>query len=216
MTSTHATHPNRSKSWGPMTHRTKRTATAITVVLVLTLFTASCSTATDPPADPSTTNSAQDWLANYDLDGLDGPAIIDRLDALPIADRPQDLIASVEPEILMLSDRAGNETSIPLPQDEFYLSLAPYIEQTHNCHYHSLTTCLGELRNEEIELTVTDDTGAVIVEETVRTYDNGFAGLWLPRDTTGTLTVTQGERAASVPISTAEGAPTCLTTLHLT
>lgn len=30
--------------------------------------------------------------------------------------------------------------------DEFYVSVTPYLEQTHDCFFHSRTTCLGELR----------------------------------------------------------------------
>lgn len=190
---------------------TVRTATAIIAVLLIALFTASCSTG----ENPATTDTTENWLADYDLDGLDGREITERLDAMPVTDRPEDLIASVEPHTLVLYDNSGSETSISLPEDEFYLSIAPFIEQTHDCHFHSLTTCLGELANEEIEITVTDEADAVIVDETVRTYDNGFAGLWLPRDIEATLAVTQGERTATVPISTTEDAPTCITTLQL-
>ena len=28
---------------------------------------------------------------------------------------------------------------------------------SHDCFYHSLTTCLGELDNEDIQVTITDD-----------------------------------------------------------
>lgn len=76
-----------------------------------------------------------------------------------------------------------------MSDDEFYVSIAPYVGQTHECFFHSLTTCLGELRNEEVHVTVTTaDDGAAIVDETVRTHDNGFAGLWLPRGIDATLT----------------------------
>ncbi|MVT27056.1 hypothetical protein GNZ21_11940 [Nesterenkonia alkaliphila] len=136
---------------------------------------------------------------------------------MPVEDRPGDLIASVEPKELVLFDDQENEASIPLPAEEFYLSFAPYLEQTHDCHFHSLTTCLGEMRHQQIDVTVTDsDTDVVLFDESVRTYDNGFAGLWLPRDITATLTVTHGDRSASIPISTDAEAPTCITTLQLT
>lgn len=202
-----------------MTHPRPHTATAITLALALALFASGCSTASevsDTETKSAIPDASENWLADYDLDGLDGREITEYLDAMPVADRPEELIASVEPETLVLYDTSGNETTVPLPEYEFYLSFAPFIEHTHECHFHSLTTCLGELANEEIDITVTDETDAVLVDEAVRTYDNGFAGLWLPRDIEATLTVTQGERSATVPISTAEDAPTCLTTLQLT
>lgn len=175
-----------------MTRPRPHTTTAITLALTLTLFASGCSTASeasDTETSPSITDASENWLADYDLDGLDGREITEHLDSMPVADRPEDLIASVEPETLVLYDNSGNETTVPLPEDEFYLSFAPFIEQTHDCHFHSLTTCLGELSNEELEITVTDKADAVLVDETVRTHDNGFAALWLPRDIEATLTV---------------------------
>lgn len=193
--------------------RPSRHVIALIGLLPIGLFIASCSTS----SDHSATVGEDSWLAEYDLDGLDGKEITEQLDAMPVEDRPDDLIASVEPEELVLFDDHENEASIPLPAEEFYLSFAPYLEQTHDCHFHSLTTCLGEMRDQQIDVTVTDsDTDAVLFDETVRTYDNGFAGLWLPRDITATLTVTQGDRSASIPISTDAEAPTCITTLQLT
>ena len=69
-----------------------------------------------------------------------------------------------------------------MPSDEIYVSAAPYQSQTHDCYYHSPTGCLGELRNADVAVTVTDTaTGEVIVDEDTRTLDNGFVGIWLPR-----------------------------------
>ncbi|GFZ93840.1 CueP family metal-binding protein [Nesterenkonia alkaliphila] len=194
-------------------HRPIRQFIAPIVLLLVGLFIASCSTS----SGPSATAKEDSWLAEYNLDGLDGREITEQLDTMPVEDRPGDLIASVEPKELVLFDDQENEASIPLPAEEFYLSFAPYLEQTHDCHFHSLTTCLGEMRHQQIDVTVTDsDTDVVLFDESVRTYDNGFAGLWLPRDITATLTVTHGDRSASIPISTDAEAPTCITTLQLT
>lgn len=195
--------------------RNRRPISNVLAVLALAtagLFTAACTTTA-----PATEDAAAQWLAEYDLGGSDARTIIEHLDALPVAERPEGLIASVEPETLVLFDDQENESSMPLPDDEFYLSFAPYVEQTHDCYFHSLTTCLGELGDAQIHVTVTDtDTDEVLVDETVTTFDNGFAGLWLPRDITATLTVTHGDRSATVPITTDAEAPTCITTLHMT
>jgi hypothetical protein len=58
--------------------------------------------------------------------------------------------------------------------------------------------------------------GAVLVDESRTTFANGFVGLWLPRDFTGTLKITADGKTAESKVSTAEDAPTCLTTLRLT
>ena len=101
---------------------------------------------------------------------------------------------------------------MPLTGDEFYVSFAPYVNQTHDCYYHSLTTCTGELGNADIHVTVTSDAGEVLVDEDMTTFDNGFVGLWLPRDIEATLEVTYGDLSLTQDIATGEEDPTCLTT----
>lgn len=184
-------------------------AVAVAVALVLV---AGCGSSDGDPA-----GGAEDtWLSAHGLDGLDAREVIDRLDAMAVDDRPGDLIASVRADALLLSDDAGNEATLDLPHDEFYVSVAPYRDRTHDCFFHSLTTCLGELRGEDIAVTVTDAaTGTTIVDETIRTYDNGFAGLWLPRGIEATLTIEHGEQTVSMPIATTDDEPTCVTTAHL-
>ena len=95
--------------------------------------------------------------------------------------------------------------SVTLPED-----------QTHDCLFHSLTTCLGEMAGEPVDITVTDEAGQTVLDETRTAYDNGFVGLWLPRDLTGTLTVEHDGKSSTVPIATGDDDLTCLTTAHLT
>jgi len=204
-------------------------ALASTALLAGGLALAGCSTDSgtsgDAAAGVSSPSAAQptttpdDILASHGLAGQDAPAVIDALDALPVSERPDDLMASVRPGALMLSDDQGREASLPLPEDRFYLSIAPYIDQMHECHFHSLTTCHGELGDTDVHVRVTDDaTGEVLVDDTVRTFDNGFAGLWLPRGVeAATLVVEADGRTATAPVSTAgEEDATCLTALQLT
>ena len=171
------------------------------------LLAAGCSSAT-PPA-------AEDILARHDLTGSDAVEIIDRLDRLGGADRPTELMASVRPDELVLSDEGG-ELTLDLPEDRFYLSLAPYVERTHECVNHSLTTCQGELAAEEVQVTVIEDeTGDVLVDESLTTFDNGFVGLWLPADVRGTVHVAYDGKSGEVAFATGDDDPTCLTTLQL-
>jgi len=175
--------------------------------------------AVDPTATQADeqSQSADAILVDHGLTGADARQVIDTLDAQPVAERPADLIASVRPTQLLLSDDLGREAFLPLPEDEFYLSVAPYVSQTHECFFHSLTTCRGELANTPVHVTVTDeDSGRVVVDEDVSTFDNGFVGLWLPRGIEATLTVSSDGRSATTAISTSgdEGL-TCLTTLQL-
>ncbi|RIK15345.1 MAG: hypothetical protein DCC50_08445, partial [Acidobacteria bacterium] len=97
-------------------------------------------------------------MTAHGLQGLAAREVIDRLEATPVSARPAELIASVQPAAVLLSDAEGREARLPLPQDEFYLSVAPYLDQTHECHFHSLTTCRGELGNEELTVRVVSET----------------------------------------------------------
>ena len=181
---------------------------------------------TPPPTSPTGTQRAQDgdgtntaaassFLRDHGMEHLDAVAVIDRLDRLAGEDRPVDLTASVRPGELQLS--AGDDTAeLPIPADRFYLSVAPYVDHTHECFYHSLTTCQGELIGKDVEVKVVDaTTGEVLVDETRTTFANGFVGFWLPRDITGTIEVGYDGLTARAQISTGPDAPTCLTTLHL-
>lgn len=164
------------------------------------------------------TAAANAVLAPFGLAGLGAKDLIDRLDALPIKDRPRDLTASVRPGEVIVTGPHDATVSLPLPADEFYVSLAPYVDTTHPCHFHSLTTCRGELSDRTVDLTVRDRaSGAVILDGSRTTFDNGFVGVWLPRDIDVDVTIGYEGRHASASVSTSGAdAATCVTTLHLT
>lgn len=146
--------------------------------------------------------------------GKDATQVVEALDQTT-GERRRDVLASVRYDSVVLKD-ATREASVPLPDGRFYLSVAPYLEQTHDCFFHSLTTCTGELAGQDVDVTITDATGKALVDGKFTTYANGFVGFWLPRDITGTITVSADGRTATSPISTGPDAPTCLTTLQLT
>lgn len=189
--------------------------TAAVVVLVL----AGCGGEDPAPtasASPAATASsaAADAILDRLGTGDDVVRAIETLDQVT-GERQSDVLASVRYDTLVLEDE-GSETSVPIPGDRFYLSVAPYVDETHECFYHSLTTCQGELVEETLDVTITDSTGETLAEGPVTTYSNGFVGFWLPRDITATITVSHQGRTASADITTDEDAPTCLTTLQLT
>ncbi|MBM6544579.1 CueP family metal-binding protein [Janibacter sp. YIM B02568] len=167
-------------------------------------------------AASSPTATAQDLLAAHDLDGLDTVTLVDRLDRLPVADRPADLMASVRPDVLVVSNsKEGVEHELPMPEERFYLSVAPYVDGTHDCFFHSLTTCRGEMSEEEIDVRIETADGEVLVDETRRTFDNGFVGFWLPRDVEATITLARGDERGSATVTTGDEDLTCLTTVRL-
>ena len=169
-----------------------------------------------PAAAPTTAASSApaDFLANHGLAEMTGEQIVDQLDRQPVADRPGDLMASVRPAELALSS-GGEETAVDLPAHSFYLSIAPFVSQTHDCFYHSLTTCRGELGNADVHVTITDESGKVLVDEDTTTFDNGFVGYWVPSDSTGTVEITSEGRTGTAPFEATDEGATCLTNLQL-
>lgn len=161
----------------------------------------------------SAVDGQDDLLAEHDLDGLSGRQIVEQLDTSE-EPRPLALGASVRENEVVLSD-GSTEIAVDLPEDQQYVSIAPYVEQTHECYYHSLATCQGELTEAEVEVTITAEDGEVLVDEAVTTYANGFVGFWVPRDISGTIEVAYGDLTGSVPFTTTEGSATCITTLQV-
>ncbi|WP_455133126.1 CueP family metal-binding protein [Microbacterium aurum] len=135
----------------------KRPTILAAAAAVLALVLVGCS-APDTNPDPA----GADLLAEHGLTDMSAVDIIDSLDRMPVSDRPADLIASVQPEALVLTDNV-REVTMDMPDDVTYLSIAPYVEQTHECYYHSLTTCRGELSGQDIEVRIVDDTTSEVI-----------------------------------------------------
>lgn len=155
-------------------------------------------------------------LEEYGLEDASGREIVEELEALPMEEKPTGVNVSVESDDVVFTNALGEEDSVPLPEDEFYLSIAPYTQQTHDCFLHSLTGCEGELDHEDFDVTVTDqDTGDVVVDEQVRSHDNGFFGLWLPRDIDAELSIESDDGEMTTEISTGDDDLTCLTDARL-
>src|SRR5699024_4064163 len=102
-----------------------------------------------------------------------------------------------------------------LPDDEFFISIAPYNSYTHTCEFHSLTGCQGELMNEEMDVKIIDEDGEVHVDEKLTTLENGFLDFWLPRDKNYTLEINYDGKTVESDFSTFENDSTCLTDLQL-
>lgn len=198
----------------PFLSRRRKLLSVLATLAVAGIALAGC-TAPAADADPAIA-TAQEILASHDLAGLDVEEVIERLDTMPVADRPAALLASVQPDALVLRDESIREGRLPMPRDSVYLSIAPFREQTHECHFHSLTTCLGELSDTAVRVVVTAEDGTKLVDETRPTADNGFIGIWVPRNNEATLTVESEGLTGSVPISTTSPDDrTCITDLRL-
>lgn len=191
----------------------RRSARLSTVTLALAgMLTLAACGAGAPSAPTASSAGGTTLLGRYGLEGLSTQQIIEKLDVSE-ADRTHGPVGSVRPDQLLLTDPAtGEKQSLAVPQNQFYLAMAPYENVTHECFNHNLATCRGELVGEQIHVTLVTEDGRTVVDKDVTTMANGFAGVWVPRDLKGQLTVSAKGKKVTVPVSTTEKDPTCLTT----
>ena len=123
--------------------------------------------------------------------------------------------ASITSSELIVTGDDKKVTTYDLPEDEFFVSIAPFINTTHPCDIHSLTGCQGELVEEDFDVHIVDSEGNVVLDEVKTTEANGFIDLWLPRDDTFTVTIKQDAKETVTEITTFDGDNTCITTMHL-
>jgi hypothetical protein len=148
-------------------------------------------------------------LEIYQLQALSVEEMVETLETSSID--KTGLTAYINSSNLVLETKNDQE-SVPLPEGKFYISFAPYIETTHTCYTHYLTSCRGELQNESFTIKVVLEDGNVLLEETLSSASNGFVGLWLPKGIKATLHVNYNDYHVSTPISTFDDDPTCITT----
>lgn len=188
--------------------------TSFTVLSAAALLTLAGCSAAAPSTTTAASTSSNDVVRELGFAGENAKQIVQAIDSSPDA-RPLAYMASVKEGQLLLT-KDGRQASLPLPADSFYLSIAPYLTQTHDCYYHSLATCKGELSQQAVTVTITEDSGKVLVNEQTKTYSNGFVGFWLPRDIKGTVTVKHENHTGTADFATMPDSATCLTTLKLT
>lgn len=170
--------------------------TIVMLALTMLILAACGGEDTSQSEDSLSTNDIKDLVNDYTVDNLEPDS------------------ASITSHELVVEE--GNEELVyELPEEEFFVSIAPFINETHECAVHSLTGCQGELVEEDIDVLITDSSGEVVVDETMTTEKNGFIDLWLPRDETFVVEMTQDGRTTEAEISTFEGDKTCITTMQL-
>ncbi|WP_104992365.1 CueP family metal-binding protein [Deinococcus sp. NW-56] len=109
----------------------------------------------------------------------------------------------------------GRKRAVALPRAQMVVAIAPYIHQTHPCKTHFTSGCQGELVNTPVNVHVTTPSGKTVLRKTVRTLDNGFLEVWLPRGQRYNVTLTAQGRTTRGTLATLPGSDTCVTTLRL-
>ncbi len=156
--------------------------------------------------------SQADFLAQNGLEGKSVEQMVNTIDQMPQS-RPLPYKASVTGKSLILTnDKQTYE--YPLG-DKFYLSFAPWQNHTHPCENHSLSGCTGDMPNTQFDVKITSSNGDVVVQQPMQSYQNGFIGVWLPREMKGTIEVSYKGKHATAPVNTFINSPTCMTTLKL-
>jgi len=78
-----------------------------------------------------------------------------------------------------------------------------------------MSSCQGEMVDQEFYVTAVDLNGNLLFNGTVTTLRNGFLELWLPRKRIIDLKVLGLDRSARGKITTFDASKTCLTTFQL-
>lgn len=167
----------------------------VTLCLLLSLALAACNT---DSTDESEIKDIKEKVNEYSVESFG-----------------DEVTASITSHKLIVKD-SGKETTFDLPNDEFFVSIAPFIKTTHPCEIHSLTGCQGELVKEDFDVYIQDEDGNVVVDETMTSLENGFIDLWLPRNGNFQVKITHDDKSVESNISTFEGDNTCITTMQLT
>lgn len=191
---------------------TARLAFVALAAVTFSHFTLAQSSSTASSSTASSSTAATEFLAQHGISGKTTEQMIETIDQSK-QERPLAYSASVTGTELKLSD-GQQQFSFPVG-DKFYLSFAPYINQTHPCFNHSLSGCRGELANTTFDVKITDQAGKVILQDKLTSYQNGFIGVWLPRNIEGTIEVSYQGLKATSPFATQAESQTCMTTLHL-
>lgn len=114
-------------------------------------------------------------LAAYGLDDLTVTELIEKLENDSL---PDNVSASVYHDHMNLY--IDNKLyTYRLPSDVLYISFAPYYNYTHDCYFHSLTGCVGEMVDEDIIVRLYDEDDNLIEETIKSTGHDGFIGLFL-------------------------------------
>lgn len=123
--------------------------------------------------------------------------------------------ASITSNQLTVTMDNDQKLTYSLPKDDFFVSIAPYVSQTHPCAIHNLAGCQGEMANTLFNVTITDHNNKVVIKDIIKSHDNGFIDLWLPRDQTFHVTIDYEGKSSTLSFTTSEGDNTCITTMKL-
>jgi hypothetical protein len=177
------------------------------VLTVISLFVAYAS------ENPTSINKSNDKQLKDKLTGIDGKT------AVAIANKWHgdkiDIVTFVTPEKVNFKFKDGQMISVPLPDDVMMVSIAPYINKTHECATHYISSCDAEMKSTNVKIVAVTAGGKTLINKTMKTAPTGFLDLWLPRNQVINITVSAKGKSATGKIFTNTNSKTCETTLKL-
>lgn len=184
--------------------------TIIALSLILSVLSFSIAYSSENPTSINESNYKQ---LKEKLKGIDGKT------AMAIANKWHmdkiDVVTFVTPDKVNFKFKDGETISILLPDDAMIVSIAPYINKTHTCATHYISSCDAELKNTNIKVVAVTAGGKILINKTMKTAPTGFLDLWLPRNQDINITVGAKGKSATGKIFTYRDSKTCETTLKL-
>lgn len=157
--------------------------------------------------------SGQDQLLKDELKGVDGKQAMEL--ANKWRQKNLDVTSFVTPDAVNFKFKDGKTISVPLPDDQMVVSIAPYINITHKCATHYMSKCDAELKNVPVKVLAITAGGKILINKTIKTPSTGFFDLWLPRDQEIIISINAQGKKATGKIGTYRNSKTCDTTLKL-
>lgn len=162
---------------------------------------------------PASMNGSDNKHLRHELVGIDGKK------AMEIANKWRmkkiEVVTFVTVDTVNFKFKDGGTISIPLPDDVMIVSIAPYINKTHTCITHHMSSCDAELKNDDLKIMAVAADGRILIDKTMKTAATGFLDLWLPRNQDINITVISKGKSATGKIYTYRNSKTCETTLKL-
>lgn len=163
--------------------------------------------------NPTPINKSNNEQLKDKLTGIDGKK------AVAIANKWHmdkiDVVTFVTPEKVTFKFKDGQMISVPLPDDVMMVSIAPYINKTHECSTHYMSSCDAEMKSTKVKIVAVTAGGKTLINKTMKTAPTGFLDLWLPRNQAINITVSAKGKRATGKIFTNRDSKTCETTLKL-
>lgn len=126
-----------------------------------------------------------------------------------------DVVTFVTPVAVHFQFKNGKTVSVPLPDDEMVVSIAPYIHKTHECSTHYMSKCDGELKNTWVKVKAVAANGKILIDKKIKIPPTGFFDLWLPRNQKIDIFISANGKKAKGKVFTFNNSKTCDTTLKL-